>query len=91
MIIFGGKEGEGKKKFVNDLHVLDLELLCWLPNLKVVGTPPEPRMGHSSQLFYREKIAVYGGWNGFQVLGDIHYLNIALENNGCFQYLNEKG
>jgi hypothetical protein len=25
MIVFGGKEGEGRKKFCNDVHVLDLE------------------------------------------------------------------
>ena len=87
MLIFGGKEGEGKKKFVNDLHVLDLELLCWLPNVKIIGTAPEARMGHSAQLFYREKIAVYGGWNGFQVLGDVHYLNISLENSRNFFYI----
>lgn len=25
MIVFGGKEGEGRKKFCNDVHILDLE------------------------------------------------------------------
>lgn len=30
MIIFGGKEGEGKKKFCNDIHILDLKRLKYL-------------------------------------------------------------
>lgn len=87
MLVFGGKEGEGKKKFVNDLHVFDLELFCWLPNVKILGNPPEARMGHSAQLFYREKVAVYGGWNGFQVLGDVHFLSISLENNCNIKFM----
>jgi len=34
-IIFGGKEGEGKKKFVNDVHVLNLEKFHWEGPIKV--------------------------------------------------------
>ena len=30
MIIFGGKGGEGRKKFCNDIHVLDLKRLKYL-------------------------------------------------------------
>ena len=30
MIVFGGKEGEGRKKFCNDVHVLDLENYMYL-------------------------------------------------------------
>lgn len=84
MIVFGGKEGEGKKKFVNDVHVLDLETYIWLNNLKINGNAPEPRMGHSSQLFENDKVAVYGGWNGFQVLGDLFFLVVSHENNRKF-------
>lgn len=29
MIIFGGKEGEGRKKFCNDIHILDLKRLMY--------------------------------------------------------------
>ena len=76
MIVFGGKEGEGKKKFVNDIHILDLETSFWHSNLKITGTAPEPRMGHSAQLYDNDKVVIYGGWNGVQVLGDLFFLNI---------------
>ncbi|CAD8073051.1 unnamed protein product [Paramecium primaurelia] len=70
MIIFGGKEGEGRKKFCNDIHILDLKRLNWTSQIKVSGQIPDVRMGHSAQNYY-DKIIYYGGWNGYTVLDDI--------------------
>ena len=81
MIVFGGKEGDGRKKFLNDIHILDLESACWLTQFKVLGNYPEPRMGHSAQLYMNNKIVIYGGWNGTQVLEDVSFLKINNQGN----------
>jgi hypothetical protein len=41
MIVYGGREGEGRKKFLNDIHVLDMEKYVWNGNVKIEGNPPE--------------------------------------------------
>jgi hypothetical protein len=38
-------------------------------------------LGHSAQLFQDNKIIYYGGWNGYNVLDDIHQM-IPSELNG---------
>jgi N-acetylneuraminic acid mutarotase len=76
MIIFGGKEGDGKRKFVNDLHVLDLDTLNWVPGINFANEPPEPRMGHSADLYKNKYVIIYGGWNGIRVLDDVYLLEI---------------
>lgn len=45
------------------------------------GTLPDVRMGHSAQLYQDNKIIYYGGWNGYNVLDDIHQM-IPSEING---------
>lgn len=70
MIVFGGKEGEGRKKFCNDIHVLDLQRFQWISNIKTNNFQPDVRMGHSAQT-YQNSIIYYGGWNGYNVLDDI--------------------
>ena len=37
---------------------------------------PQPRMGHSSQLWNGSHIVIYGGWNGFQVLSDVIFIDL---------------
>lgn len=81
MVIFGGKEGDGRKKFTNDVHILDLEKSYWLKNLKIEGAPPVDRMGHSACLYNDQFIVIYAGWNGIRVLDDVYYLKIALPCN----------
>jgi len=76
MIIFGGKEGEGKRIYVNDLHILDVVTNSWVQPLKTVGTPPEGRMGHTSCFFDENKMIIHGGWNGSKVLDDTWILHI---------------
>lgn len=78
MVIFGGKEGDGRKKFTNDVHILDLEKCLWLKNLKMEGSTPVERMGHSACLFADQFIVIYAGWNGTRVLDDVYYLKFNL-------------
>ena len=33
-------------------------------------------MGHSSQLWKNSQIIIYGGWNGFQVLSDVIFIDL---------------
>lgn len=37
---------------------------------------PQPRMGHSSQLWNGSHIIIYGGWNGFSVLSDVIFIDL---------------
>lgn len=76
MVIFGGKEGEGRKRLVNDLHILDLNTKDWLPSLENSNPAPDPRMGHSA-LLVNDRIIIYGGWNGTRVLFDCYQLDLS--------------
>ena len=76
MVIFGGKEGDGRKRLVNDLHILDLERKEWLPTMEPSSPGPDPRMGHSA-LLVGSRILIYGGWNGTRVLFDCYQLELA--------------
>jgi len=76
MVIFGGKEGEGRKRLVNDLHILDLDTTEWLPSFDTPNPAPDPRMGHSA-LLVGSRILIYGGWNGTRVLFDCYQLDLS--------------
>lgn len=77
LVYFGGKEGDGRKRLVNDLHVFDIEQKQWLADLQVINEPPEARLGHTFELV--DDIAiVYGGWNSSRVLSDCHILDFSL-------------
>lgn len=87
LIIFGGKEGDSHKKFLNDIHVFDLENHFWLNNLKIEGMPPAERMGHTACLFGQKCIVIYAGWNGSKVLDDVYYLKANLPGK-CARHPN---
>jgi len=46
--------------YLNDIRVLDTESLLW-SRLRVSGTPPEPRSGHTLDLSESD-IVMFGGW-----------------------------
>ena len=54
LVIFGGREGDGRRKMVNDIHILDvspqykaqLEKLQW--TIPQIEGKTQPRMGHSA-------------------------------------------
>ena len=46
--------------YLNDLRILDTENFIW-SRLRVSGTPPLPRYGHTSNISGSD-IVVFGGW-----------------------------
>jgi hypothetical protein len=46
--------------YLNDIRVLDTETFLW-SRLRVSGTPPEPRYGHTLDLSESD-IVMFGGW-----------------------------
>ncbi len=48
ILIFGGREGEGKKRIVNDIYIFDTEKNQWFTPKIDKHKLPQPRMGHSS-------------------------------------------
>jgi len=76
LIIFGGREGDGKKRIVNDIFIFDTEKQSWYQPKVDKMKLPQPRMGHSSQVWNGSQIIIYGGWNGFQVLSDVIFIDL---------------
>ena len=74
LVIFGGREGDGRKKILNDIFILDTEKEEWIQP-EIIGDHPLPRMGHTAQL-YDTRIVIHGGWNGFKVMDDIVYIEV---------------
>jgi len=74
--VFGGREGDGKKRIVNDIFIFDTEKHNWFQPKVDKLKLPQPRMGHSSQLYNGSQIIIYGGWNGFQVLSDVIFIDL---------------
>lgn len=74
--MFGGREGDGKKRIVNDIFIFDTEKHNWFQPKVDKLKLPQPRMGHSSQLWNGSQIIIYGGWNGFQVLSDVIFIDL---------------
>jgi len=74
LIIFGGREGDGSKKILNDVFILDTEEERWIQP-EIIGEQPKPRMGHTAQL-YNSTIIIHGGWDGFQVLEDLVFIEL---------------
>ena len=63
--MFGGREGDDKKRIVNDVFIFDTEKKTWVkPNIEK-NKQPLPRMGHSSCLWNGSHIVIFGGWNGY--------------------------
>lgn len=58
----GMKQGSQLKScYLNDIRILDTETYVW-SRLRVSGTPPLPRYGHSCNISGPD-IVVFGGWN----------------------------
>ena len=74
LIIFGGREGDGSKKILNDVFILDTDNEKWIQP-EIIGEQPNPRMGHTAQL-YHNTIIIHGGWNGFKVLDDLVFIEL---------------
>lgn len=78
--IFGGHDN---RTMLNDVHLLDLETLTWIPvpgmtvgaTLTEKGDLPPPRAGHSATLI-DGRIVIFGGGDGLKIMNDIYILNL---------------
>ena len=59
LTLYGGIDE--KFIFLNDVHVLRLDNLCWC-NVEIGGIPKQPRAGHGAA-FSEKKMIVFGGYN----------------------------
>lgn len=75
-IVFGGREGDDKKRIVNDVYIFDTEKKQWVQPKIDRHKQPLPRMGHSAQLWNGSHIVIFGGWNGYQVLSDVIFIDL---------------
>ncbi|XP_042475191.1 acyl-CoA-binding domain-containing protein 4-like isoform X2 [Macadamia integrifolia] len=73
LVIFGGS-GEGEGNYLNDLHILDLNVMRWAYP-KVNGDLPAPRDSHTA-VGINNKLLVYGGDCGDRYHGDVDVLNM---------------
>ena len=72
LYIIGGWLGQGPLA-ADDLHILDLELLRWIPH-NVKGDPPGTCNMHTADA-YKKRIYVFRGGDGRDYLNDLHELN----------------
>lgn len=68
LIMFGGETPKGQK--LNDLHILDLKSLMWLP-LHTLGTGPSPRTKHCAAMYDDRFLLIFGGTSKSKPLGDL--------------------
>lgn len=53
VIIYGGRN-DYEKTFFGDVHILKLNVLCWV-NVKITGIPKPPRASHCAASFSKRK------------------------------------
>ena len=73
LVVFGGSGG-GERKYLNDVHVLDLERMTW-SSLEVKGEKPVARDSHAA-FTMGWKLFVYGGDCGDRYLGGLDVLDL---------------
>lgn len=66
LVLFGGFDG---KKWLNDLHILDMNSLVWTQP-KVFGPSPQPRQYHTADII-GNTLYIFGGYNGSAWLSDL--------------------
>ncbi|CAD8066861.1 unnamed protein product [Paramecium sonneborni] len=84
--------------YLNDIRILDTEHFAW-SRLRVSGTPPAPRYGHSANVSGAD-IVVFGGWslnsgarseNNFVTPPDIDYLIVLNTEKMCWEKAKYEG
>ncbi|CAM6044702.1 unnamed protein product [Sphagnum compactum] len=75
LIMFGGEDSKGHK--MNDLHILDLKSLMWLPlhTTSCRGTGPSPRSKHVAAMYDDRFLLLFGGASKSKPLNDIYALD----------------
>lgn len=79
--VFRGGNG---REYLNDLHALNVDTLTWR-KVHCTGSIPQQRANHSSAILdhpnsRRSELFIFGGWNGFERLNDIHILDTETSN-----------
>ena len=78
--VFRGGDG---REYWNDLHALNVDTLTWR-QVETRGEMPQPRANHSSAMLEETgELFVFGGWNGYERMNDIHILNIETSTWTC--------
>ncbi|BBN19454.1 hypothetical protein MPTK1_8g10800 [Marchantia polymorpha subsp. ruderalis] len=72
LIMFGGEDAKGRK--LNDLHILDLKSLMWLP-LHTSGNGPSPRTKHIAEMYDDRFLLIFGGVTRSKISNDIFALD----------------
>ncbi|KAL3699278.1 hypothetical protein R1sor_017300 [Riccia sorocarpa] len=72
LIMFGGEDIKGRK--LNDLHILDLKSLMWLP-LHTSGNGPSPRTRHIAEMYDDRFLLIFGGATRSKISNDIFALD----------------
>ncbi|EFJ21456.1 hypothetical protein SELMODRAFT_417505 [Selaginella moellendorffii] len=86
LVMFGGQDARGR--MLNDLHVLDLKSLIWLP-LLTSGKGPSPRARHVAGMYDDRYLLVFGGSTKTKVSNDLYALDFEtmvwsrLKPGGC--------
>ncbi|CAM6085031.1 unnamed protein product [Calypogeia fissa] len=72
LVMLGGEDSKGRK--LNDLHILDLKSLMWLP-LHPSGKGPSPRARHVAEMYDDRFLVVFGGETRSKISSDIYALD----------------
>ena len=72
VFMFGGYDGRGRS---NELHMLNLETLAWGP-VSLHEHAPTGRQRHSASLVGTNRLVIFGGFDGFKWLNDLHVLDV---------------
>ena len=79
MIVYGGRGDEGwlnrKAIYHKEVAVIDRESVRWV-RLPSLGEEPSERAFHSLTLVGRNKLLLFGGYNGKSTYGDMWYLEL---------------
>ena len=85
-----------KNCYLNDLRILDTETFVW-SRLRVSGTPPNPRYGHTASISGPD-IVFFGGWTyesgkriDNSVSGNTEYFTILNTNTMSWDLAEYKG
>lgn len=80
MIVYGGRGDEGwlsrKGIYHKDVAVIDRESVRWV-KVPALGEEPSERAFHSLTLMGRNKLLLFGGYNGKSTYGDMWYLHVS--------------
>jgi len=63
--------GIGQSNTGNDATTSPYQHCCW-SSPKILGSPPEPRLGHSADVIGSNRIYIFGGRNGTKAMNDLY-------------------